>query len=93
MKILEEDIKWREFKQGVRSLWRLSDAEIEASGRDTYKLEKIIINKFTHDNPVIIHQQMQELIASFDNPSDHHPHKLYQTSFERRPPGASELNP
>lgn len=85
MNVHKKNIKWRDFKQGVRSLWDLNDTEIEASGGDTYKLESIIINKFPHHSPVIIHRMMNQLIDSFDNQTDHDPHGLYQTSFERRP--------
>lgn len=86
MRIAEDNIKWREFKQGILSLWDLSEAEIEACQRDTDKLETIIISKYIHANPKMIHKQMLQLIDSFNNPTDRDSHKLYQTSFERRPP-------
>lgn len=86
MQIRLKDIKWKDFKQGVRSLWDLNDTEIEASGGDTSKLEKIIINKYPHESAVIVHRMMNQLIDSYDNGTDHDPRGLYQTSFERRPP-------
>lgn len=86
MNIHQTHIKWRDFKQGVRSLWDLTNSEIEASGGDISKLEKIIINKYPHDSPQIIQRMMGQLIDSYDNPTDRDPHGLYQTSFERRPP-------
>ncbi|MFA5583582.1 MAG: hypothetical protein WDA09_05140 [Bacteriovoracaceae bacterium] len=85
MNVHKMNINWKDFKKGVRSLWNLNDSEIEASGGDTVKLENIIIDKFEHESPVIVHILMEQLIDSFDNPTDRDPNGLYQTSFERSP--------
>jgi len=78
-------MNWKDFKKGVQSLWNLNDSEIEASGGDTAKLENIILDKFEHESPVIVHMLMEQLVESFNNPTDRDPHGLYQTSFERSP--------
>ncbi|MFA7614445.1 MAG: hypothetical protein WCY48_09435, partial [Candidatus Caldatribacteriota bacterium] len=62
MNIHQSHIRWKDFKQGVRSLWDLTDSEIEASGGDIYKLENIIMNKYQHESPIIIQRMMQQLI-------------------------------
>ncbi|HLW57118.1 MAG TPA: hypothetical protein VKY27_07020 [Bacteriovoracaceae bacterium] len=91
MNIHQSHIRWKDFKQGVRSLWDLTDSEIEASGGDIYKLENIIMNKYQHESPIIIQRMMQQLIDSYENPTDHDPRGLYQTSYERRPPSRADL--
>lgn len=85
MNVHKLGIKWRDFKQGVRSLWDLNDSEIEASEGDTARLENIILDKYPHESPVIVNRLMEQLVESYNTPTDRDPHGLYQTSFERSP--------
>ena len=78
-------IDWKEFKSAVRELWDLKESELEASEKSITKLENIIINKYSHESPEIIHEMMDKLVQSFNNPTDHSRDGLYQTSFERAP--------
>lgn len=86
MNVKDMDISWPIFKRGVRKLWDLSEAELDATSGDINKIENIIMSKYLHENPDVVHRMINQLIDSYDNPTDHDPHGLYQTSFERRPP-------
>lgn len=85
MQFSQLKIDWQEFKRGVRELWDLNEAELEASEKNLNKLENIVINKYPHKSPEVIHEMLTQLVDSFNTPTDHARDGLYQTSYERRP--------
>lgn len=86
MNVRELGIEWSVFKRGVRSLWDISESELDASGGDISKIENLVSSRYMHESPEIIHRMLNQLVDSYNNPTDHDPRGLYQTSFERRPP-------
>jgi len=94
-KMMNEDIiqsKWNEFRGGIRNLWgRLTEEELDATKGNLIKLSGLIQERYGETKEQV-KSKLDQLLASFNNASDHSESDTNVSSYQRNPTAEDERN-